>query len=212
MNIKHLQILMLGAALSFATGCQKKQIDPVAKQPAGAAMRVSSEALSSNCPMPYQITLESTVDNGNGTYTWTWSVKNPNPGNGNGGTVQNLSHWSMKLNNCGGTSGATLGDVTAAAYSANGTSWTSFTPTQQVDPSMMNTCNINTGNVLKFDFGTTGNAKSYYRVTLSRDFDVNMEGEAFYKSGTKTKCGTICFPGIGCEEGSTPPPNEGTEA
>jgi hypothetical protein len=202
MIIKHLQILMLGAALSFTAGCQKKQIDPVAKQPSGAAMRMSSEALTSNCPMPYLITLESTVANSNGTWTWTWSIENPNPGNGNGGTIQDLSHWSMKLNSCGIENGANLSDVTAAAYSSNGTTWTSFTPSLQADPSMMKNCSINTGNVLKFDLGTSGAAKSYYRVTLSRDFGVNMEGEAFYKSGTKTKCGTICFPGIGCEEES----------
>jgi hypothetical protein len=150
-----------------------------------------------SCTIPYIITLESiTPDNGN--YIWVWSVKNPNPGNGNNGTVQDLSHWDMVLNNCGPT-GAQLSDIVSAGISSNGSSWSNFTPTLQQDPSIMNTCGIATGNVLKFNQGTSGSAKTYYRLVVSRDFEVNYSGVAYYKSGNRTKCGHQCFPGIGCE-------------
>lgn len=155
--------------------------------------------IDGECTVPYKITLESKTANSNGTYTWTWSVKNPNPGNGKNNTVQDLSHWDIVFNNCCVCSdGAMLSDVVSASTSSNGTSWQSFTPSLQQDPSVLNTCNLATGPVLKFDKGTSGGSKTYYRLVLSRDFEVFTQAQSIYKSGNRTGCGTICYPGIGC--------------
>jgi hypothetical protein len=161
--------------------------------------------MESSCTVPYRITLESVTANSNNTrFTWTWSVRNPNPGNSNGisgNPAQDLSHWNIALNNCCGCGGgATLSDVVSAATSANGTSWQSFTPVVQQDPSVLTACNLSTGPMLKFDRGTSGTAKTYYRLVLSRRFNVEDMATSIYKSGNRTGCGTICYPGIGCPE------------
>ncbi len=146
----------------------------------------------STCTYPYVVTLES-VTLVNGKYEWVWSVRNPNPGNGNNGTVQDLSHWAIKLGNCASFSG-----IVSAATSSNGTNWSAFTPTCQSDPSIANTCGINTGNVVKFNVGTSGAAKTYYKLVTTQNLPVDMQATAYYKSGNRTGCGTVCFPGFGC--------------
>lgn len=138
-------------------------------------------------PNAYIITLESkTLVNGN--WEWVWSVQNPNPGNGSEGTVQNLSHWGMQFGPCD-----IISSVTGAAYSPDGVNWTSFTPLYQVDPSQ----ECVTSPVFKFDYGTTGSAKSYYKLILNQDYE---QGSSFgyYKSGVKTGCCTFSFTGIFC--------------
>lgn len=93
------------------------------------------------------------VNNGDGTYTWTWSVTNTNPGNGDNGTTQDLSHWDLVPGAC-----LVIDDIESASYSANGTDWTLFNPQPKIesDNSIYNTCEIETGPVLKFDEGTEG--------------------------------------------------------
>jgi hypothetical protein len=192
--------LMATCLLATASSCKKSEADaPQPTEKPSIYARTSSTAIVNNCSSPYKITLESIIANSNGTFTWTWSVKNPNPGNGKNGTVQDLSHWDIVLNGCSGPSGLKPADIVSAA-TKSGCGWQSFCPTVAQDPSIANTCNINTGPVLKFPAGTSGSAKTYYRLTVSRDFTVNMNGQAYYKSGSRTKCGTTCFPGIGCEE------------
>src|SRR5690606_4315820 len=80
-------------------------------------------------PNAYTVLLESRtpVDGG---WEWIWSVQNPNPGNGNNGTAQDLSHWGMTFGDC-----FIASSMVSAAYSGNGTDWTSFTPTYQPDGS-----------------------------------------------------------------------------
>jgi len=167
----------------------------------GFAGAISSIISDPACSGPYSITLESVVNNGNATWTWTWSVLNPNPGNGSNGTIQNLSHWDITLGQC-----VTFTDVVSGGISADGITWTAFTPTFVPDPAMQNTCNLATGNVIKFDLGTIGAAKSYYRLTISKNVQVNTAAVAFFKGGVNTGCGQICFPGFGCQE---PGPLEG---
>jgi len=142
----------------------------------------------------YTITLESISNNTDGTFTWTWSVFNPNPGNGSNGTVQGLSHWAIKLGAC-----VTLADVVGGAISTDGTTFTPFTPTYEPDQSFFNTCGVSTGNVLKFNEGTTGGAKTYYQLTISKEVEIDTEVLAYYKSGNFTPCDTLTFPGFGCE-------------
>lgn len=142
----------------------------------------------------YTVTLESVLNNNNGTYTWTWSVFNPNPGNGSNGTAQNLSHWVVTLGNC-----VLFENVVSGAMSLDNVTWTPFTPTWQPDASFLNTCNVSTGNVLKFDMGTSGTAKSYFSLTINKDVEIDTEVLAHYKSGNNTPCGTFNFPGFGCE-------------
>lgn len=197
------KILFFSAmAVFLLIGCEKNS-DLSIEQKEAARVSAPSAILSSTLPAtgestcagPYTVTLETVVNNGDGTYTWTWSVQNPNPGNGLNGTLQNLSHWNITLGTC-----VTIEDVVGGATSANGTDWTTFTPTYEVDNSF-NTpnCNLTTVDVLKFNLGTTGSAKSYYRLTIDKNVAVDPAVTAYYKSGATTKCGTFCFPGFGCE-------------
>ena len=71
------------AALILGFGCSTDTQTPTDSTQNGKSAAVSY------IDGPYDIVLESVVDNGDGTWTWTWSMQNPNPGNGNGSTVQN---------------------------------------------------------------------------------------------------------------------------
>ncbi len=135
----------------------------------------------------YTIALEDVNHVGN-NYEWIWTVQNPNPGNGNNGTVQNLSHWGMQLASC-----VPWSSVVGAAYSADGITWTSFTPVYQVDPSQ----NCMTQPVLKFNFGTVGSTPSYYKLIVNQNFSTGYV-PGYYKSGSRTGCCIFNFVGIGC--------------
>ncbi len=142
----------------------------------------------------YAITLESHTQLANGNWEWIWSVQNTNPGNGTNGTVQNLSHWGMEFGTCFSWS-----DVSSAAISTDGTTWNGFTPAYAVDPSQ----NCQTTPVLKFDYGTVGAAKSYYKLVLTYNYAVGTT-HGYYKSGARTACCTFDFSGIACGEGENP--------
>jgi hypothetical protein len=136
----------------------------------------------------YDVLLESKLQV-NDTWEWVWSFQNTNPGNGTNGTAQDLSHWGMPFGAC-----FPYSSVIGAAYSGDGINWTSFTPVFQIDPSV--SC-LGVA-VLKFDFGTQGSAKSYYRLTLSQDFPPAWVS-AYAKSGSN--CCLFNFDGIGCNGG-----------
>jgi hypothetical protein len=138
-------------------------------------------------PNAYNVVLESRnlVDN---NWEWVWSVQNTNPGNGNNGTFQDLSHWGMGVGVC-----FDFQHVTAAAYSYDGITWTSFAPSLQSDISQ----DCMTTPVLKFDAGTTGSAKTYYRLVLNQFYPFGT-ASGYYKSGKLTGCCTFTFFGIGC--------------
>jgi hypothetical protein len=153
----------------------------------------STFPIVSTCTFPYIITLES-VNLINGKYEWIWSIRNPNPGNGkNNGTVQDLSHWDITLGSC-----AHFENIVSGATSSNGTSWSSFSPTYQQDPSIYNTASMSTGNVIKFSVTTTSTAKTYCKLVTTQNLVVNNQSVAYYKSGANTGSGTLCFPGFGC--------------
>lgn len=160
----------------------------------GAANTGRAATPSGTCnPNAYIITLEShTLVNGQ--WEWVWSVQNSNPGNGSNGTVQNLSHWGMEFGPC-----VNVASVTGAAYSSDGVNWTSFTPVYQADPSQA----CFTTPVLKFDYGTTGSAKSYYKLVFNANYDV-VPSPGYYKSGNNTGCCTFNFSGVGCTDGENP--------
>jgi hypothetical protein len=139
-------------------------------------------------PDAYDVVLESrTLVDGN--WEWVWSVRNPNPGNGNNNTSKDLSHWGMRIGVCISPS-----VILSAGYSDDGTQWTNFTPEIQSDPSQ----DCFTSPTLKFDFGTTGTAKSYYRLVVNQEFS---PGNAFgyWKAGRD--CCTLNFTGINCQSG-----------
>lgn len=196
-----LGMVFLSAALFYSCEKSKEIVASENNSPAEQKLALSTNTTigasvvsDPSCAGPYTIVLESVTNNGNGTWTWTWSVLNPNPGNGSNGTIQDLSHWDITLGQC-----VLFTDVISGATSSNGTTWTPFTPTYEQDPSILNTCNIATGNVVKFNFGTSGAAKSYYQLTIDENVQVNPSAVAFYKSGGNTGCGQICFPGFGCK-------------
>lgn len=203
MKTHRLPLFVILASLVITSGCQrngrqdtldpgkatseKKSIEAFAGDPSSARQPGPGGTCNPNA---YTITLESkTLVNGN--WEWIWSVQNPNPGNGGGGTVQDLSHWGMQFGSCFAWS-----YVISAAYSADGSTWTSFTPLYQIDPSQ--TCM--TEPVLKFDYGTTGSAKSYYKLVISQDLPPGWV-PGYYKSGVNTGCCIFNFMGIGCPGG-----------
>lgn len=196
MKTPRLALLSFAALIITAVACQKDAISKnqsTVTNPAVAASAPSGltgrEAGACN-PNAYIITLESRTAVGS-NWEWVWSVQNSNPGNGSNGTVQNLSHWGMQFGACFNWS-----SVVSAAYSADGVTWNGFTPLLQSDPSQA----CMTTPVLKFDFGTTGSAKSYYKLVVSQNYQaVSVPG--YYKSGNITGCCTFTFSGIGCSAG-----------
>ena len=156
---------------------------------AGTEATSAPEVCNSNA---YTVTLESNTPVGN-NWEWIWSVQNPNPGNGNNGT-QDLSNWGMQLGTC-----VNWAHVVAAGYSNDGADWTVFTPTYSVDPGQ--TCL--TSPVLKFDYGTTGSAKTYYRLIMSYNYVTGLSS-GYYKSGNRTGCCTFYFTGINCDDDGGP--------
>ncbi|MBP6687191.1 MAG: hypothetical protein KA160_04965 [Lacibacter sp.] len=195
------KILFFSAiAVSFLFGCEKNselsnelknEAVPLAAPSATLTTTLPSPS-DPACAGPFKIVLESISNNGNGTYTWAWSVQNPNPGNGSNGTVQDLSHWNITLGTC-----ITFDNIVNGATSTNGTDWIAFNPTFAPDPSLPNTgCNI-TADVVKFNVGTSGSAKTYYRLTINEDVLVDPAATAYYKAGQS--CGSFCFPGFACK-------------
>lgn len=181
----------------IAASCQKdahSTANDAVRQPAIPAVTTATgnsslmRGATGPCnPNAYTIVLESR-NLVNGKWEWVWSVQNPNPGNGNNGTVQNLSHWGIQFGAC-----FTWSSVVSAAYSADGITWNGFTPLYQADPSQ----SCMTTPVLKFDFGTSGSARSYYKLVVDRDYQV-IPTPGYYKSGANTGCCTLTYPGMGC--------------
>jgi hypothetical protein len=183
-------IFMVAAAVAMLfVACEKEQLTGEKISLSGENMSLST--FSSISTSPYKVVLENKISNVDGTFTWTWSVQNTNPGNGKigSGTVQDLSHWGVTLGTC-----ATMADVVSGATSADGIVWTAFTPSLQIDKSQA--CYANS--VVKFDIGTVGNQKSYYKLTISKDLETDATVTALFKSGKNTGCGTFLFPGFGC--------------
>jgi hypothetical protein len=154
---------------------------------------VSVDGASSNPTSignPYSIVLESVTNNGDNTWTWVWSAQNSNPGNGNNGTAQDLSNWGFAFGAC-----VTASNLVSAGYSQNGITWTDFIPQIAIDPSQ----SCFTRPVVKFELSTNGSQKSWYRLVINKNLPVNNNVSGYYKSGSRTGCGTFTFPGIGCD-------------
>ena len=190
-----LQIIFVTlVTISLTTSCQRNSSDEtfgvgqdkiatITAQPSVSARTAPASAVCN--PAAYTITLESRTLV-NGYWHWVWSVQNPNPGNGKNGTTQDLSHWGMQLGSC-----VNITSVTSAGYSSDGMTWSNFTPAYQSDPSQ----GCMTTPVLKFDFGTSGNAKTYYRIIVNQDYTAGLV-QGYYKSGANTGCCTFNFMGI----------------
>ncbi len=198
MKKPHLIIPVMMLTTFIVLSCQRESLErTTVTQNTNAAITASATktsftanktAASATCnPNAYAVTLESrTLVNHN--WEWIWSVQNLNPGNGRNGTAQDLSNWGMPLGFC-----VDFASVIGAAYSANGTNWNNFAPTYEVNPSQ----GCLTVPVIKFDFGTTGSSKSYYKLVINQYYDqASILG--YYKSGSNTSCCTFSFTGIGC--------------
>jgi hypothetical protein len=190
--MKTLRLLIFGTfvSLAFIMSCQRSGKDVIATnhEPSTTTQTDGKQTTGVCNPSAYAVTLESrTYINGN--WQWIWSIQNLNPGNGNNGTAQDLSNWGMQLGTC-----VNWTSVVSAAYSGDGISWTSFAPSYQVNPSQ----GCLTTPIVKFDFGTTGAAKSYYRLVVSQDY-AQGPVTGVYKSGTNTNCCVFNMTGIGCD-------------
>jgi hypothetical protein len=207
-NMKTSRLITLGlfVAILFLSACQRSASDELialsqkenTQTLTAESFSMGTESIASSAPgacnpNAYIVTLESHTSVA-GNWEWVWSVQNSNPGNGNNGTIQDLSHWGMQLGTC-----VNFSHIVAAAYSIDGNSWTGFTPSYNIDPSQ--TCQ--TTPVLKFDYGTTGASKTYYRLTVNYNYSIG-QSLGYYKSGNRTGCCTFGFTGIGCDEGEGP--------
>lgn len=136
---------------------------------------------------PYLVTLERVDNNGDGSYTWTYTVKNPDPITGEGGTIPPLSYLDLSLGN-----NASSSDVISISTSSDGDRWiTTFNPIYR--PDFNQVCYSEP--VIQFQLGTTDTLKSYYRLTLNKNFGV-AETPAVYQSSRGT-CGTFQVSGVG---------------
>jgi hypothetical protein len=138
----------------------------------------------------YVVTLEGVTYTGT-SWEWVWSVRNPNPGNGTNGTSQDLSHWGMQFNPC-----FNFASIVSAGYSADNSTWTNFNPNYAVDPSQR----CLTAPVFKFNYGTRGGNKSYYKIVVNQIYSV-ASCNGYFKSGNRTGCCTFAFPGFSCGGG-----------
>src|ERR1043165_2713773 len=136
----------------------------------------------------YQIVL-TTKNNVGSNVEWTWSLTNPNPGNGNNGTLQNLSHWDLALNEQAEAA------LVSAEYSFDGVNWTTSTIEVERDPSIR-VCT--TTDVLKFNAGTTAGTPTYYRATFNADMTVNPFATSWVKTGGGQQgCNLYYYSGMG---------------
>lgn len=179
-------ILVSSFTILFLGSCQRDLDDMNLPAESSGRSYVESNAVS-----PYTVTLISRTPF-NGNWVWTWKVQNTNPGNGSNGTAQGLSHWGFMMPP-GGCVNTNL--IVSAGYSPNNSTWTNFTPAIGVDPS---SC-INVP-VFKFNYGTSGNAPSYFRLVINQDL---LPGwvDGYFKSGKKTGCNSFQFIGITCQPG-----------
>ena len=175
-------IPVLGLVLAFVFGCQKeKEKDDasflVGKKTAGETLVHESGECGA-----YVVTLESKTFV-NGKWEWIWSIENSNPD-----IADDLAYWGMQFGDC-----FCIGDICSAAFSTTPGNWESFTPAYAVDAGLKCT----TSKVLKFPKGTTGTAKTYYKLILTKDYAVNPNANGYSKS----VCGCCChltFCGVGC--------------
>ena len=186
--MKTYRLLLLATILSaFAiSSCSKNLEEDMLTSPDTDEISLQSVNQIAANVNPYSITLISKTQNGN-NFDWVWAVKNKNPGNGSSGTAQDMSHWGMTLGYC-----LDNNSIVSAAYSHDGTHWTSFDPSLSIDPTA---CLV--APVLKFDFGTSGTSTSYFRLTVNTDFATGM-AVGYYKSGSNTACNLFYFEGISC--------------
>ena len=150
-------------------------------------LQMSVGGLKASVVSPYAVRLAS-VKKVDGGYEWIWEVQNFHPGNGSNGTTQDLSHWNISLGKC-----VVIKDILKAAYSSDGTSWTSFKPELKEDKSQ----DCFKESIFKFDYGTKGSKISYYKIVISKNV-TKSNVRAVYKSGSKTGCGIFEICGFGC--------------
>jgi hypothetical protein len=165
-----------------------------------SASRTVDEVQSKKPSMPEILncanySFDATISYGGGKTTVIWSVTNTNPGNGSNGTSQNLSHWDWVLPSCI-EFGKVLNAYYTGTWSPDFEEWTPFTPTNVVDPSQ--TCNG--GNVIKFNFGTSGSNTSYYAIVLDgTNYSLSNDANAVaIKAGND--CCTKNIEGVVCDE------------
>lgn len=185
-------IICLAVTVLTFSGCIKEQASEIDQQEklmseCAKDLQMSVGGASVSAVSPYTVHLAS-VKKVDGGYEWIWEIQNFHPGNGSNGTAQDLSHWDISLGSCVG-----IEDIVKAAYSSNGTSWTSVKPELKQDKSQ----DCYKEKIFKFDYGTKGSKISYYKIVLSKNV-TKSSVSAVYKSGSKTGCGIFETCGFGC--------------
>jgi hypothetical protein len=192
---KTLMVASLAVVTLFA--CKKTSDDAT---DSSALSKKAPTSENTSCAAAYPTTLvggAGVYNQEDGNTTFIWEVYNINPGNGKGnnGTYQNLSHFSIHVTECAQNLWA---DIVSVSYKVEGAE--GFTPLPGVlykpDPTI---CTLD--DVLKFDVGTTGTLKTYYKLVLDGNWTTETN-TAYYKSGNNTGCCTAQIAGVGCREDS----------
>ena len=156
----------------------------------------------SQCASPYEINLLQRTQQPDGTWLWIWGVRNPKPGDGTNGTIQDLTHWSMQLPEC-----IKAENIKLAKSAYYNQLFQYFFPVIGPDAAYTNcppgSPDVTGGatNLLRFKPGTLGSDVSVYALVLDKEYPVDPNAVAYYKSGCNpggTGTGKTCFPGIGC--------------
>ncbi len=186
-------VSILLATLLYISACKDlnhEEITPQLGKSGKLSLISTDSALDSprtSTSSPYLVTLETVSNNGDGSYTWTYTVQNPDPLTGEGGTIPPLSYLDLSLGR-----NATSSDVISISTSPDGDRWTTtFNPVYR--PDLGQVCYSDP--VIQFQMGTTDSLKSYYRLTLNKNFGVE-ETSAVYQNSRGT-CGTFQVSGVG---------------
>jgi hypothetical protein len=196
--MKSLKLPLFGLSALLFFGCQKATLQDSTATNLLRAEPLTLSVEATNC-LGYNVTLHVDQTSKPGYTIFLWTLSNPKPGNGKNGTLQNLSHWDFVPGTCLLDN---LADVTEAAY-FDGTNWQTILPlTIEQDHAMDagGTFNCTTGNVLKFNYGTSGSTPSQYKIVMKGNWGTD-DLTAYFKSGNITGCcsGTYANMGIGCK-------------
>ena len=186
MNKFSFVFIMLSAAWMWSS-CEKDDI-------------LSTEPLSTRAVCNYSCsdyTLDLVVDYSTpGQTIFTWAITNPCPGNGKNGTIQDLSHWNFDPGAC---LDANWQDVVEAHVNM-GAGWNQILPLPYIQPdASLKKQNCYGNDVFKFNYGTSGNVTTYYKLVLMGQWSTGPLN-VWYKSGKNTGCcnTTLEGKGIGC--------------
>lgn len=147
------------------------------------------------CSRPYEIQLLVREKQPDGTWLWIWGIRNPDPS-----AIPALTQWSIKLPEC-----IKAENIKLVKQACTGQLYT-YLPIAIEANAGYKDCPAGTDvtgghPVLTFTLGTIGSEITLYGLVLDKEYAIDPNGVAFYKSSCEPGgTGQTCFPGIKCDE------------